>query len=712
MKKTNGRKHKYKKLSTAKRKTKRQILPALVAVSGACGLAAAPASALELGDIRVDSALGQPLSASIAYALSPNEQIFDYCVFLKPGMTANGMPVVSRAGIRITDNAIILTGGTPIREPLVAIQLSVRCSYTARLARDYTLMIDPAPPADGERVALSTDGLQVRPARTSSIAATDIPVARRAAPVARSAPRPQDETPIAASSRYLVQPGDSVSQIAARIENRSIALWPAVDAIFAANPDAFLNNDQNLLKAGSLLVIPDMTGATTVTVADSGNTAQQTVVVPDAEPAATAAAYTGVAVPETLPDSNQATEPTEPAEPVVTVVTAEPAAIAEPAVAPQADTAVHELRPGDVIIGTDNPFVVPLGSNDAVIDIPDTELEAPQVAPPVPVVRSGETGDTGISGSWSWLLWLGGAGLAMILGLFMFGRQLRDRFGSVAVDAPAFPSRRREDVPAADVPAARPAVADIDFNFDAETLTNVQVSLDADLDDGTGLRDSAELYVAQDFGYSTDTAVDIEVTEYTAKEEDLRSTDIIPPIPQERHDDSTVLHEEIMPSDDDEEDYDVSMNVDVTKHMLKEDASTTRDLQAVLVDTDVVDSDGDTSAYTISKETDYQILEQDYEDELTATQVLNKEIEDAARALAEQMDEPEGTAGTREMPTPQDPDMTAELTANIEAPGVAQNEDFDGGSVPDLMVEMPIADNDATLDVESVPVETEKKEAS
>jgi len=305
----------------------------------------------------------------------------------------------------------------------------------------------------------------------------------------------------------------------------------------------------------------------------------------------------------------------------------------------------------------------------------------------------------------------------MILGLFMFGRQLRDRFGSVAVDAPAFPSRRREDVPAADVPAAdvpaaRPAVADIDFNFDAETLTNVQVSLDADLDDGTGLRDSAELYVAQDFGFSTDTAVDIEVTEYAAKEEDLRSTDIIPPIPQERHDDSTVLHEEIMPSDDDEEDYDVSMNVDVTKHMLKEDASTTRDLQAVLVDTDVVDSDGDTSAYTISKETDYQILEQDYEDELTATQVLNKEIEDAARALAEQMDEPEGTAGTREMPTPQDPDMTAELTANIEAPGVAQNEDFDGGSIPDLMVEMPIADNDATLDVESVPVETEKKEAS
>jgi hypothetical protein len=96
VKASNGRKHKNKRLSTAKRNRNKQILPALVAVGGACGLATTPASALELGEITVDSSLGQPLRASIAYALNPNEQMFDFCIFLKPGMTANGIPTVQQ----------------------------------------------------------------------------------------------------------------------------------------------------------------------------------------------------------------------------------------------------------------------------------------------------------------------------------------------------------------------------------------------------------------------------------------------------------------------------------------------------------------------------------------------------------------------------------------------------------------------------------------
>ena len=162
MKKSKGRNLKHKKLGTAKRKTNKQILPALAAVSGACGLAAAPASALELGEIRVDSALGQPLRASIAYALAPNEQMFDFCIFLRPGRTVNGMPVISNARVTITDNAIVLNGRLPIREPMLAMQISVNCPYTAHLARDYTLMIDPPLPSEGERAVLSTERPSMR----------------------------------------------------------------------------------------------------------------------------------------------------------------------------------------------------------------------------------------------------------------------------------------------------------------------------------------------------------------------------------------------------------------------------------------------------------------------------------------------------------------------------------------------------------------------
>ena len=52
-----------------------KIKSALVVVGGT--IAAAPASALELGEIRIHSSLGQPLRASISYTLGPNEALSD-----------------------------------------------------------------------------------------------------------------------------------------------------------------------------------------------------------------------------------------------------------------------------------------------------------------------------------------------------------------------------------------------------------------------------------------------------------------------------------------------------------------------------------------------------------------------------------------------------------------------------------------------------------
>ncbi|MDH3812406.1 MAG: hypothetical protein OEU60_11930, partial [Gammaproteobacteria bacterium] len=53
--------------NTIDRATTRALLP-LVAIGG--GLAVTPAMALELGELTVQSSLGQPLRASIAYALA------------------------------------------------------------------------------------------------------------------------------------------------------------------------------------------------------------------------------------------------------------------------------------------------------------------------------------------------------------------------------------------------------------------------------------------------------------------------------------------------------------------------------------------------------------------------------------------------------------------------------------------------------------------
>jgi hypothetical protein len=144
--------------------------------------------------------------------------------------------------------------------------------------------------------------------------------------------------------------------------------------------------------------------------------------------------------------------------------------------------------------------------------------------------------------------------------------------------------------------------------------------------------------------------------------------------------------------------------------------------------------------YTLSKDVDFKVLEQDYEDELTATQALNIEISKAAMSLAEKMDDIdlESTveasvtaeslsldALTAELPVePQDPDATAEVTAQLPTSGAAENDDFvsetEVTSINEqLTAEMPLMteetvempktrDGAAEVDVESATIDTKK----
>ena len=111
-----------------------------------------------------------------------------------------------------------------------------------------------------------------------------------------------------------------------------------------------------------------------------------------------------------------------------------------------------------------------------------------------------------------------------------------------------------------------------------------------------------------------------------------------------------------MPEDDD---YDMSVIMDATK-MPHPDDVTERDLEAIQMDTD---DDGTpiTNEYTVDQEVDFKILEQDYEDEMTATQALNVEIQKAAEKRAVRIDD--NSDETTEMPlaTIHELDLTAQL---------------------------------------------------
>jgi len=574
--------------------SKRTLLPVLLATGA--GIAATPANALELGELRVQSTLGQPLRASIAYALAPNEQLSGYCVTLRQGRSFDGVPSVGDARVSVTQGLITITGNAAVTEPLLSLSLSVNCPYSARLTRDYTLFVDPGVP-----MAPAT----ATPAIVSPAVAPSAPVAASAATTQarRAAPAPDAASPAARAAapaepidgtRYRVQPGDTLSEIVSRIENRGVGLWSAVAQIHAANPDAFLNNDPNRLKAGSWLVIPDF-GPNASFVAESAAAPEPvTASAPDAEFAEV------VPTPAAQPSRLQAPEAFDTSEAVT-----------------EADAALEMsagLQPGDVV------EAVPAASPTQTLDVtlPAETAASPNV-PVASVVPATERAAPNGSSLW----WLIGGGVLLLGGILYFGRRGRSTptFEPEAPEA-THPMRRITDTQQTEA-----LVAD-DYELDDDAPTSENLTLDADLVVGTGLEREGEMTVVEDFGFTPATALDLEFPEESDTSAGNPETDMIP---APRIEASSILESEVLPDDDD---YDMSVIMDVTKVPDMVEA-TERDLRAVAIDSGDETQIADT--YTISKEVDYQILEQDYEDELSATQALNLEIEKAAAELTERL---------------------------------------------------------------------------
>jgi hypothetical protein len=638
-----------------------KLKTALVAVSG--GLAAVPAGALELGDVKVHSTIGQPLRASIAYALGPNEALADTCVSLQSSGPASGLPSISDASMIVTNGVIAITGSSVVREPIVTMRLNVRCPYTAQLTREYMMFIDP-PGAAREAVATPTTApapVAAQPQRTATVAAQPRSVARQ---------RPIDSRPITNAARYQVQPGDSLSEIVQRIENRPVGLWNAVNAIFAANPDAFIDNDPNKLKAGSWLNIPSFGSGEPVSVADvTGPVAAPT------EPAARSTAYTPADA-----ESSWAVEDTGvPAEQSKAESSAGRAALAD-------------LQPGDVIADTSDVAIDAMASSASAVIIPDTALEGPEStsnSPNTPIAQIQPVSAPEATKT-NWLLWLGGGGLAIILIMLLFGRKFRDQLGSAPI-APAVPQRRKTDTQTVEI------IADEEMHIADDSPTEENLALDADLIVGTGLQEGTEVDVAQDFGFAATTDLDLELPEEMSSGGDLPETDIIAPIKIEE---SSILESEVLPEDDD---YDMSVIVDATKMPLPDEV-TAKDLAAIQLESG--DETLITDDYTVSQEVDYKIIEQDYEDEMTATQRLNSEIAKAAEELATRMDDDLDGGDTEEMPlaTVHELDVTAQLPSGDDAEigdlddtGVNPTVNQDAA---DKTVEMEAGDNDKTAEME------------
>ena len=260
-----------------------------LALAAALLVAGGGAQALGLGKLNVQSALGETMRAEIDITSLSSEEAATLKVRVAPpeAYRATGVdynPVLTSAQVQVVRNGgrtvLRVSSDRAVQEPFVDVILELSWA-SGRLVREYTLLFDPpslnkpapvvtAPPAIAAAPAPATPASSEAvpapaPAVTTPLPRTapapaPAPVAQvrppAPAPVAAPAPAPAPRPPVTAASEYKVRPGDSLSKVAAKTQVSGISLDQMLVGLFRNNPDAFIDGNMNLLKAGTTLQVP------------------------------------------------------------------------------------------------------------------------------------------------------------------------------------------------------------------------------------------------------------------------------------------------------------------------------------------------------------------------------------------------------------------------------------------------------------------------
>ncbi|WP_457425146.1 FimV/HubP family polar landmark protein [Roseateles sp. P5_E7] len=259
-----------------------------LALAAALLVATGGAQALGLGRLNVQSALGETMRAEIDVTSLTSEETATLKVRVAPpdayrtsGVDYN--PVLTSAQVLVVrrDGRTLLrvSSDRAVQEPFVDVILELTWS-TGRLVREYTLLFDPpslpkpapvitVPPAVAAAPAVASEAVPApAPAVTTAlprILPAQPPVAVARPPVAPPPPAPAPaRPPVTASSEYHVRPGDSLSKVAGRTQVSGISLDQMLVGLFRNNPDAFIDGNMNLLKAGAVLQVPSSDALATV----------------------------------------------------------------------------------------------------------------------------------------------------------------------------------------------------------------------------------------------------------------------------------------------------------------------------------------------------------------------------------------------------------------------------------------------------------------
>ncbi|NLC24600.1 MAG: hypothetical protein GX776_09100, partial [Oxalobacter sp.] len=232
------------------------------------------AHAANLGRLTVLSSLGQPLRAEVELTSITPEEASSLAASLAPG------EAYKRSGIDYTsllqalnisvekdgDRYFVSIRSTqPVNEPYIGILLELSTD-SERKGREYVIMLDPAEWTNLRSAPLSSAASMQRLSRQQRAGR----LSSQAFPV--TAVRPASVIPEKEkreSTDYVVSRGDTLSKIAGRLGERNISLEQMLVALYRNNPDAFLDNNMNLLKEGAVLSIPQAADAGDVSRMDA-----------------------------------------------------------------------------------------------------------------------------------------------------------------------------------------------------------------------------------------------------------------------------------------------------------------------------------------------------------------------------------------------------------------------------------------------------------
>lgn len=221
--------------------------------------------ALGMGQLKLNSSLNEPLDAEIELLNTGDLGELEMLVGLgsRKDFEAAGVERLFlltdlrfKVDLSVPGKPILrVTSRKPIREPYLDFLLELQWP-SGRLLREYTLLLDlpvyATERAAAKKVKAASVSPQPQPKKQASV--TSQTNQSRTAP---STPSNSQQSLNSNNGEYRVASGDTAWNIARKIKPDDASIMQSLAAIKQANPQAFINDNINLLKKGAVLRLPD-----------------------------------------------------------------------------------------------------------------------------------------------------------------------------------------------------------------------------------------------------------------------------------------------------------------------------------------------------------------------------------------------------------------------------------------------------------------------